>query len=183
MVPGRGDDVKRAITTFFKDPEPVSSIDDVEPGLNVVDGIAKVDEPLRSPVRGHNCIAYFYRSFLVMTGGRAGAPAIHKLKQAEVYAPFDLEMEGGVLPVVPSKPGSFSREDHQDLAGQYGKGFQGVEEVIQPGARVRVRGKAKAAGGRLVLKMSDISVLEKRAVAAGVVGDRKERRKKRKRRK
>jgi hypothetical protein len=171
-------DVKRSIQTFFKDPEPVSRLEDVVPGANAVEGIARVEEPLRSPVRGQNCVAYFYRSFLVIQGGRA--PAIHKLREAEVYTGFDLEMEGGTLEVRPAKPGKFTREEHQQLGKRYGKGFQGVEELVLPGARVRLRGKARREGDKLVLKMKEITVLQKQAVSAGVVGDRKKRRKRKK---
>ena len=171
----------RAIKTFFKDPDPVGRLDEVVPGLNVVDGIARVEEPLRSPVRGQNCLAFFYRSFLVIQGTRA--PAIHKLKQAEVYATFKLEMDGGALEVVPAKPGKLEQGAHQQLQKQYGKGFQGTEEVILPGARVRLKGKVRERDGVKTLKMKEITVLEKQAVAAGVVGDRKARRKKKKKKK
>jgi hypothetical protein len=173
-------DIKRTIATFFKDPEPVSRLADVVPGLNIVDGIVRIDEPLRSPVKGQNCAAYFYRSFLVLQGGRSGQPGIHKLRQAEVYAPFHLELEGGALPVVPSKPGTFTREAHQELARQYGQGFHGIEETVLPGARVRVRGKARVRDGATVFSMTELTVIEKQVMAAGVVGDRKQRRKKKK---
>jgi len=173
--------VKRSIQTFFKDPDPTARFDEVVGGVNVVDGIARVEEPLRSPVRGQNCVAYFYRSFLVIpSGGRAPMPTIHKLKEAEVYAPFELEMEGGTISVHPAKPGKFTREDHQELGKQYGKQFQGTEDVILPGARVRLKGKVKEVDGKKVMKMTLISVIDKQAVAAGVVGDRKKRRKKKK---
>lgn len=168
----------RAIKTFFKDPEPTDKLDEVVPGVNVVDGIARVEEPLRSPVRGQNCVAFFYRSFLVIQGRQA--PTIHKLKQAEVYAPFQLEMNGGALDVVPAKPGKLEHGTHQELGRRYGKGFQGIEEVILPGARVRLKGKVRERSGKLTLTMKEIAVLDKQAVAAGVVGDRKERRKKKK---
>ena len=174
-------DVKRSIKTFFKDPDPTERFEDVVPGLNIVDGIAKVDEPLRSPVRGQNCVAYFYRSFLVITGGRA--PAIHKLKQAEVYAHFELEMEGGTLQVEPAKKSKFDREVHQQLARQYPKGFQGTEEVILPGARLRLKGKVVERDGTKVLRVKELTVLQKQAVAAGVVGDRKSRKRKGKKKK
>jgi hypothetical protein len=173
-------DIKRAISTFFKDPEPVSRLADVVPGLNIVHGIVRVDEPLRSPVKGQNCVAYFYRSFLILQAGRAGQPGIHKLRQAEVYAPFHLELEGGALPVVPAKPGKFTREMHQELARQYGQQFHGVEDLVLPGARVRVRGKARVRDGSPVLLLDELTVIEKQVQAAGVVGDRKQRRKKKK---
>ena len=171
--------VWRALKTFIKDPVPATKFEEVVLGLNVVEGIAKTSEPLRSPVRGQNCIAFYYRSFFMMTGGRA--PAVHKLKQAEVYSPFELQMEGGVLSIVPAKPGKFEREEHTDLSQQYGKGFQGVEEVVLPGAKVRARGKVTKTERGLVLRMSSLDVIEKQAVAAGVVGDRKKRKKKKKR--
>lgn len=170
--------VLRSIKTFIKDPEPTAKREEVAPGLNIVDGIARIAEPLRSPVRGQNCVAFFYRSFLVLTGGPA--PAYHKIKEAEVYAPFTLEMEGGSLEVMPKKPGTFSHQDHQDLSRKYGKEFQGVEEVILPGARVRLRGKVRQTGDRLVLTLKEITVIEKQAISAGVVGDRKARKKKKK---
>lgn len=168
----------KPIKDFIKDPEPTDDLEAVSPGLNLVEGIARIEEPLRSPVRGQNCIAYFYRSFLMIAEGRA--PAIHKLKEAEVYAPFDLEMKGGTLEVRPSKPGKFDREQHTELRRRYTKGFQAVEEVIMPGARVRVRGKVKRVDGKLVCTMKQIDVLDKQVEQAGVVGDRKKRRKKKK---
>jgi len=170
--------VLRAVKTFIKDPEPTSKFDEVVPGLNIVDGIVRVKDPLRSPVRGQNCVAFFYRSFLVITGGRA--PAFHKLKEAEVYTHFSLVMEGGDLKVVPAKPGKFERDEHLELGRKYGKEFQGVEEVILPGARVRLRGKAKNVSGELVFKMTEITVIDKQAETAGVVGDRKKRKKRKK---
>ncbi len=168
----------RAIQTFIKDPEPTSKLDEVVPGLNLVDGIVKIEDPLRSPVRGQNCVAFFYRSYLVIDGGRA--PAFHKVKEAEVYAPFNLEMEGGDLKVVPKNPGNFEHKDHLSLTRQYGKEFQGVEEAILPGARVRLRGKASKRGGELVLKITEITVLDKQVAAQGVVGNRKKRKKRKK---
>ncbi len=168
----------RAIKTFIKDPEPISKFEKVVPGLNLVDGIVHIHEPLRSPVRGQNCVAFFYRSFLVIEGGRA--PAFHKIKEAEVYAPFELEMEGGTLEVVPLKPGAFEHHDHQELNKQYGKNFQGTEEVVLPGAKVRLRGKVHKVDGKLVIKIKEIGVLDKQVVASGMVGDRKKRKKKRK---
>lgn len=168
----------RAVKTFLRDPAPTANYEDVVPGLNIVEGIVKVDEPLRSPVRGQNCVAFFYRSFLVISGGRA--PAIHKLKEAAVYTPFTLEMAGGNLSVIPSKTDKFTHGDHQDLGRQYGKDFQGVEEIILPGARVQLRGNAKKEHGQLILRLKEITIIDKQAVAAGVVGDRKKRKKKKK---
>jgi hypothetical protein len=174
----KGDAVLRAIRTFFKDPPVVHSIEEVVPGLNIVEGIVKVAEPLRSPVRGQNCVAYFYRSFLMIPpGGRNPAPVIHKLREAEVYGRFELDMKGGQLPVIPAQPGKFTREEHQALSRQYVKNFQANEDLILPGARVRLRGKAKLVDGAMVLVMSSITVISKQVVSAGVVGDRKERRK------
>ncbi|MDJ0762394.1 MAG: hypothetical protein QNJ97_05340 [Myxococcota bacterium] len=168
----------RTLKTFIKDPLPTSKYGDLAPGLNIVDGIVRVETPLRSPVRGQNCVAFFYRSFLSIGGGRSPMPTIHKIKQAEVYAPFELEMEGGVLPITPDRPGKFDHRDHLELSRQYGKEFQGVEEVILPGARVRLRGKARQVDGKYQFSMKSIVVIEKQVVSAGVVGDRKKRKKK-----
>jgi len=168
----------RAIKTFFKDPPMVEELDAIEPGTNIVEGIVKAEAPLRSPVRGQNCVAYFYRSFLVIpAGGRSPMPTVHKLREAEVYGPFTLEMRGGALAVVPARPGKFQREEHQALTRQYVQNFHATEDLILPGARVRLRGKVKIVDGAKVMTMSSITVLTKQAVTAGVVGDRKERRK------
>jgi hypothetical protein len=181
MVRGQGKEppVLRAIKTFLKDPPAVDSLDQIVPGLNIVEGIIKVAEPLRSPVRGQNCVAYFYRSFLVIPpGGRSPMPTVHKLREAEVYGPFELEMKGGSLKVLPARPGTFTREDHQALSRQYIKNFQATEDLILPGARVQLRGKARLVdGGAMAFTMTKIVVLAKQAVSAGVVGNRKERRK------
>ena len=170
--------VKRAIQTFFKDPEPTDKFSNVVPGVNIVDGVVKIDEPLRSPVRGQNCIGYHYQSFLVIQSRRAPQPTIQKIREAEVYSSFDLVMDGGTVHVIPPKPAKFSRETHMDLKDQYGEKFQGVEDIILPGAKVRLKGKMKVINGKPTLKMSLISVLEKQTMAKGVVGDRKKRKKK-----
>lgn len=169
--------LKRSIQTFFKDPNPTGKFADVEEGINIIDGIVKIETPLRSPVRGENCIGYHYRSFLVIQSPRAPQPTIQKIKEAEVYSAFDLEMEGGTVHVIPPKPSKFSRETHMDLKNQYGNTFQGVEETILPGAKVRLKGKMKVINGTPTIKMTLISVLEKQLVKKGVVGDRKKRKK------
>ena len=51
--------------------------------------------------------------------------------------------------------------------------------LVLPGARVRVFGSVRVRDGAPVLLLRSIEVLEKQVVAAGVVGDRKARRKKR----
>ena len=165
----------RRLKTFIKDPAPTAKYEEVEPGLNIVEGIVRLVEPIRSPVRGQGCVAFFYRSFLMITGGRA--PAIHKIKQVEVYAPFQLEMTGGALNVIPAKTTQFEQRDHQALQKQYGAQFQGVEEVILPGARVRVRGKVKVVDQNPVLTLKDIEVLDKKAApSVGTGGKRKKKR-------
>ncbi|MCU0661191.1 MAG: hypothetical protein MUC50_02575 [Myxococcota bacterium] len=168
----------RAIKTFLRDPAPTSRFADVVPGLNVVEGLVRVEEPLRSPVRGQNCAAFFYRSFLIITGQRSPQPAIHKIKQAEGYAPFTLEMDTGRIKVMPARAPEFGHAEHAALAKQYGSSFRGVEELVLPGAKVRVRGRVKRMGEELVLSLKDLEVIEKQTVAAGVVGDRKQRRSK-----
>ncbi len=167
----------RAIKTFIKDPEPTGKLDAVEPGLNIAEGVVRVTEPLRSPVRQQNCAAFFYRSFFFMAGEKA--VAAHKIKEAQGYASFELEMDGGVLHVEPPRKSTFGHQDHVSLSRQYGQTFQGLEELVMPGARVRVRGKVKMADGEKVMKLKEVTILEKQAVAAGVVGDRKLRKKKR----
>lgn len=168
----------RAIKTFIKDPPPTDSFADLAPGLNVLEGTVRTSDPIRSPVRGLSCVAFFYRSFLVISGGRA--PAIHKIRQVEVYAPFELEMNGGVLTVTPTRQTLFEQRDHRELQKRYGAQFQGLEEVIVPGARVKVRGKAKKTDEGWVLTLKDIEVIEKQTVSEG--GEGGKRKKKRKRR-
>jgi hypothetical protein len=170
--------LKRSIQTFFKDPEPTDQFSDVEPGVNIVDGVVKIEEPLRSPVRGQNCIGYHYQSFLIIQSRRAPQPTVQKIREAEVYSPFDLVMEGGTIHVIPPKPAKFTRDTHTELKSHYGDNFQGVEDIILPGAKVRLKGKMKVIDGKPTLKMSLISVLEKQTMAKGVVGDRKKRKKK-----
>jgi len=170
--------IRRAIQTFFRDPEPVSSFQAVVPGVNIVDGIAVIEEPLRSPVKGHNCIGYHYQSYIVLQSTRNPQPQIQKLKEAEVYAAFDLQMDGGKVRVIPEKKSRFNRESHMELRDHYGDKFHASEDIILPGARVRIRGTVKIVDGMPTLKMSRIAVLAKQVVQKGVVGDRKARKKK-----
>ncbi len=170
--------ILRAIKTFIRDPDPVQSAEEVVPGLNVADGVVRVEEPIRSPVRGSTCAAFFYKSFLFIPSGRGGSPpSYHSIRQAQAFAPFVLEMEGGTVQVIPSKPGNFTQRDHRDLQNRYGQSFQGTEEIVMPGARVRVRGKVKMQNGVKVLRMKDLTVLDKQVAAAGMAGDRKKRKK------
>lgn len=170
--------ILRAIQTFIKDPAPVDDAEQAVAGLNILDGVVRVAEPIRSPVRGVGCVAFFYRSFLFIPSGRSEAPpGVHKIKQAEAYSPFILEMKGGNVNVSPSKPGSFTQRDHQNLQKRYGKLFQGVEEVVLPGARVRVRGKVKIQNGEKTIVLKELTVLDQQTSPAGMSGDRKKRRK------
>jgi hypothetical protein len=86
-------------------------------------------------------------------------------------------MAGGTVNVTPAKPGSFNQRDHQELQKRYGQKFQGIEETVLPGAKVRVRGKVKLQDGQKILVMKEIIVLEKQVVAADMSGDRKKRKK------
>lgn len=170
--------IVRAIKTFIKDPKPVQAADQVEPGLNVLDGTVRVNEPIRSPVRGVPCAAFFYRSFLFIPAKTPEAPpGMHKIKEAEAYASFTLEMDGGSIGVTPAKPGAFTQRDHQAFQARYGNTFQGIEETILPGARVRVRGKVKIQNGEKILILKEITVLNPPVPAGKGTGARKKRKK------
>ena len=166
----------KRIKNFLFDPTPEGTFEEIEPGRALLDGTVFIEEPLRSPVKGAPCAAYFYRAFLVIDGGRA--PAIHKLKQAEVYAPFVLKMDGGEIAVHPPGRSRFDRDEHLALSRQYTKGFQGIEEIVPPGARVRVKGRIRRHGDHLEMRLRSVTVLEERAQAKGATGNRKNRRRK-----
>lgn len=165
-----------ALRGLFRPADPVARFEEVGRGVRIVEGVVRVEQPLRSPVRGQACAAFFYRSFLVITGGRQ--PAIHKLKTLEVYAPFDLQMEGGALAVEPVSPGDFGQTEHLDLMKRYGQGYHAEEDLILPGARVRVHGKVRRDGDRFVFRLKSVAILEKQAVPQGAATDRKRRRQK-----
>lgn len=168
----------RAIKTFIKDPEPVDGAHQVVPGLNVLEGTVRLVDPIRSPVRGVPCAAFFYRSFLFIPPKTPEAPpGMHKIKEVEAYASFILEMTGGSVAVTPAKPGAFTQRDHQEFQARYGNKFQGVEETVLPGARVRVRGKVKILNGEKVLILKEITLLSSPAAAAGPAGNRNKRKK------
>lgn len=170
--------LKRAIQTFFHEPEPTSSLDAVEPGLNILEGTVEIDDPLRSPVRGQHCAAFHYEGFLVMTSGRA--PAIHRLKKESGYAPFRLRLDDGEVAVVPSSEKALTQQDHLALGQQYGPEYQAVEDIIPGGARVQVRGKVRREGDRLVMRMKTVVVLEGSKVAAAGLSRKERRRQQRK---
>ena len=172
----------RAKRSMFQAPEPTERYDEVLLGKNVLDGIARIEEPLRSPLKGQNCLGYFYKGYLVMMKGRA--PAAHKMTQVEVYASFQLEMNGGTVEVIPAKPGKHDSALHLDLSREHGAEYQGTEEVVLPGAKLRVEGKVtERKDGSLVCKMKALAVLKAQAIRAGVVGDRKKRKQKRNKKK
>ncbi len=145
-------------------PVPTGRFEEVVVGRNTVEGVVRAEESLCSPVRGQRCVAFFYQGFLLITGGRQ--PALHKLKQIEGYGPFDLQMEGGVLPVVPPKPAELDQAGHLEFTSQHGSNYRAEEELILPGARVRVEGRVRREDGRLVLHLKAVEVLEARAATA-----------------
>lgn len=156
----------RAKRSFFSSPSPTGRFEELLIGRNIAEGTVKLAGTLKSPIRSQPCAAFVYEAALVITGLRG--TVVHRLKRADVYAPFALVMDGGVLRVEPEKTDTFTQQDHLALVrDNQGKNVQASEQLVTAGTRVRLRGKVREeADGTLVLAMSRMEILEQPASGA-----------------
>lgn len=153
----------KKIKKFLFDPLPTSRISELEEGRVAVEGIVQFGEEggIVSPVRGAKCVAFYYKA-LYLAGSRGGGFVQRRLREAEVYTPFKLVMEDGIVKAVPNKSDSFSAEEHRILTGAGYLGFKAVEDVILPGTRVRLWGNLKKKkDGELVVKFKKIEIINR----------------------
>ncbi|HVV85440.1 MAG TPA: hypothetical protein VHE35_20415 [Kofleriaceae bacterium] len=165
-----------SIKKLFKDPRLVTRFDDLEAGQLVVEGAVRLGdgEAMASPIKGQPCVAFFYTA-AHQTPSRQASLQVRPLRHVEIFAPFELELDGGRIDAVPRVPGSFSREDHQKLAGAGYANFRATEEVVPPRTRVRVWGVARRHGDRWTLTYRRIEKLgaERKAGKPGKPAKRK----------
>ena len=153
--------IVREFVKFLSDPRPVSSLTALEMGRAAAEGIVRVgpDGHMVSPVGGKPCLAMYYKAFY-LTGSRTGAMMPRQLKVAEVYHSFSLELDDGSILAVPKKSDSFSADDHKELSGSGYQGFRATEDILSPGMRVRIWGKAKEQDGGVVLCYEKLEILD-----------------------
>jgi len=136
-------------------------------------------DQVRSPLKGLSCVAFYYRAWYKAQA--RGKWVERVVKEAEVYAPsFGLEMEGGVLRVVPPKSVPFEAAEHRALLGRGFTGFQATEQVIRPGSRVKLHGTVSKDADGFYLRLKQID-LPKSDEEEGGPYKRPERRRRRKR--
>jgi len=136
----------------------VETFGELRPGRVIAHGTVKAGETLvRSPLKGLTCVAFYYRAYYK---AQARGKAVDRVvKEAEVYAPsFSLEMEGGVLRVVPPKSAAFDAQEHRALLGRGFHGFQATEQLIRPGSRVALHGAIVRDAEGFVLKLTQIDL-------------------------
>lgn len=163
----------KSVVKFVSDAAPVSRLDELEEGRAAADGVVRIGDEgeIVSPVNGRPCVAFYYNAFAI-TGTRQGGYLPRKVRSAEVYGPFVLEMQGGRIRALPSKSDRFGGEDHRKLSGEGHENFKATEELISPGTRVRLWGKVKREGDGLVLHYHKVEVLSA-APTAEVSGGKK----------
>lgn len=158
----------RSLIKFIMDPKPVSKMTEIEEGRVAVEGIVRLEEnsqKLTSPVKGLPCVAYYYKA-MYLRGSRGGQGYVStKLRTAEVYSAFNLEVEGGIIKAIPKKSDPFTPDDHRVLTGSGYMGFKAIEDIISPGAHIRLWGDAKKDGDSFIIKFSKIEFIEPKADA------------------
>ena len=139
---------KRAVEVFGE----------LQPGRVIAHGTTKAGETqVRSPLKGLTCVAFYYRAWYKAQA--RGKWVERVVKEAEVYAPsFNLEMEGGVLRVVPPKSAPFDAQEHRALLGRGFQGFQANEQLIRAGSKVALHGAIVKDAEGLVLKLTQIDL-------------------------
>lgn len=143
----------------FASPGPVTAFDDVQPGKAILRGVVRADgESVRSPIKGMSCLAFYYRASQRMPA--RGKMVDRVVKDAEVYAPrFAIELEGGTVAVVPSKPGTFDTAGHREVMAVAAPGTQTTEQIIKPGDRVAIHGTVSRDGDGYRIRPVQIDML------------------------
>ena len=151
----------RSIKKLFADPKLIIRVEELESGPVVVDGAIRVGPgALTSPIKSQPCVAFFYTASHRVVG-RAAQATERPLRNVEVFAPFELELEDGRLDAVPRVPGAFAAADHQELASSHYEGFRATEEIVPTRARVRLHGDARRKGETWVLTYRRLEILSK----------------------
>jgi hypothetical protein len=159
----------------------VTEFSALRPGKVIAHGTIKGgDDLVRSPLKGLTCVAYYYRAFYKAQA--RGKWVERVVKDAEVYAPsFALQMEGGVLPVLPPKSANFDAAEHRALLGRGFHGFQATEQLIRPGSKVKLHGSVSRQGDGFVLHLQQIDLPKEEEAEGGPYRRPEKRRKKGKR--
>lgn len=151
--------VWKLLKRVFSPPREVRALSDVNPGKAVLRGtIRALGDTVRSPVKGLSCVAFYYRAFYKAQS--RGRWVDRVIKEAEVYAPrFLIEMDGGIVTVVPRRTGSFTPEQHREVQRMGLQGLRITEQVIRPGDRVRIRGRVRSSGDAFEIEPVQIDML------------------------
>lgn len=137
----------KALVKFVTDPKPVSTLEALEPGRAIIEGVAREAEEgtLISPVKSLPCLGYFYQAYCLI-GGRSGQMMPQKLTTKTVYHSFEIELPDGRVRAVPKKSDDWTPEKHRSMASSGHNGFRAIEEVFSLGTRVKVFGVARREG-------------------------------------
>lgn len=166
----------KSVVKFVSDPSPVSRLEDLEEGRAAAEGVVRIEaqDEIISPVNSRPCAAFYYNAMAITVAGKGVIP--RKIKTAEVYAPFSLQMDGGLVRAEPARSDAFTAADHRALSGGGHENFRATEDLIPSGTRVRVWGKVRQVDGARVLVYTKIEVLGRAPTETGTGG--KKRRKK-----
>ncbi|MBI5501502.1 MAG: hypothetical protein HY907_14750 [Deltaproteobacteria bacterium] len=164
---------------IFGGKQDVAEFEKLRSGRVVAHGTIKGgNELVRSPLKGLTCVAFYYRA--AYKAQARGKTVDRVVKEAEVYAPaFALAMEGGTLPVVPPKSAAFDAAEHRQLMGRF-PGFHATEQLIRPGARVKLHGTVVRDGDGFVLRLRQIDLPQEEGEEGGPYKRPEKRRKRRK---
>jgi len=132
----------------LRSPAQVRAAGDLRSGKAVVFGVVRAGAPIRSPVHGKPCAAFYYRaSFRRASRIKGFAQAL--LRDALVYAgDLVLTVDGVEIALTPRENAPFTREAHQALVAQKIDGFRAIEKRVPDGASVAVHGTLRRRGDR-----------------------------------
>lgn len=126
----------------------------LRPGRAVLFGTLQCETPVKSPIYGKPCAAFYYRaSFRRASRVKGFAQAL--LRDALVYADgLTLVLaDGATVTLTPRTHTAFGRADHQALQRDGIDGFRAIEKRVPVGSRVAAHGVVKRDGGGWRLDM------------------------------
>lgn len=129
----------------------------LRPGRAVLFGTLQCETPVKSPIYGKPCAAFYYRaSFRRASRVKGFAQAL--LRDALVYADgLTLVLaDGATVTLAPRSNTDFGRPDHQALQQKGIDGFRAIEKRIPVRSRVAAHGVLRRASGGWQLQLDQL---------------------------
>lgn len=140
----------------LRQPPRITTSAALRPGRAVLVGTLQCDAPVKSPIYGKPCAAFYYRaSFRRPSRVKGFAQAL--LRDALVYADgLTLLLDDGAITIEPRNHIHFGRADHQALVQGGIDGFNAIEKRVPVGSRVAAHGVLHRQAGQWRLVMDQL---------------------------